>query len=461
MWNVTKTDRVFNQTEESRVEPMFSIWLFDIKNVLSAILVSVYGLIIFLGIFWNVLIIRAYMSNRLPRNIILLHVCIADLLVCSVSGPSTVIIILQPKWNIGWFSCKVVYFVQSIPMVTSTMLLMMLSIDRYVTIRRPAFFAKFNRKDQQLNKILAAISWTVAIVICIPILLVRQVDNDVCTDIWSDQMLRNIYVVCYILVLYFLPMGIVAKCHFSVGTGIFSASIFEAMANGDVPLPMPIQAPNQAVIILASVNEMNPMFTKNERKLSTNQELALDARNEILKRQSANAVASGSRGGLRDRLRLFSRSNNQSMFPPAPTSFKVRRKMAKMLIVMAIVFAVAWFPYVSGRLVLEFVPDYRYSRLVDLMSLFLLLGHSHSALNPFVYWFLNRQSIPVEFSFRSWLPWNWGSHRRNILRRMARYIAGEDDDHYSRSSSTNEAQLGVFHPRFTRPRRNDQAEDMV
>lgn len=151
---------------------------------------------------------------------------------------------------------------QSIPMVTSTMLLMMLSIDRYVTIRRPAFFAKFNRKEQQLNKILATISWTVAIIICIPILFVRQVNiDDKCVDVWSEPAIRSVYVVCYILVLYFLPMGIVAKCHFSVGTGIFSASLFEAMANGDVPLPMPIQAPNQAVIILASVNEMNPMVS--------------------------------------------------------------------------------------------------------------------------------------------------------------------------------------------------------
>lgn len=202
-------------------------------------------------------------------------------------------------------------------------------------------------------------------------------------------------------------------------------------------------------------------FTKNERKLSTNLELALDAKNEILKQQSANVGPSTSRVGLRDRLRLFSRSNNQSMLPPPPTSFKVRRKIAKMLIIMAIVFAFVWFPYVCSRLALEFFPYLQKTILIDLTPIFLLMGHSHSALNPFIYWFLNRQSIPFELSFRTWLPWNWGNRRRNILRRMARYIAGEDDDHYSRSSSTNEAQLGVFHPRFTRPRRNDQAEDMV
>lgn len=105
-------DRTYNQTVNFKEEPMYTFWLFDINNVLTAILLGAYGATILMGLFWNILIIRAFMGNRLPRNIILLHVCIADLLVCAISCPSTVIIIMQPKWNIGWFSCKVVYFVQ-------------------------------------------------------------------------------------------------------------------------------------------------------------------------------------------------------------------------------------------------------------------------------------------------------------------------------------------------------------
>lgn len=141
------------------------------------------------------------------------------------------------------------------------MLLMMLSIDRYLTIRRPRLFPAVNRKERKLNKIMAICSWVISTIVCAPIMVVRDVVYDICIESWSDPQLKSAYVVCYIMFLYVLPMGVVARCHFSVGTGIFSTSLFEAMANGDVPLPMPIQAPNQQVIILASVNEMNPMVS--------------------------------------------------------------------------------------------------------------------------------------------------------------------------------------------------------
>lgn len=135
--------------------------------------------------------------------------------------------------------------------------------------------------------------------------------------------------------------------------------------------------------------------------------------------------------------------------------------MAKMLIIMAIVFALAWFPYVVTRLYMEFAPNPNKPYINQFLPFFLFIGHFHSVINPFVYWCLNRRSIPLHISLKAFLPWNWGNRRSNIFRRIVHYFANEDDDHYSRSSSTNEAQLGVFHPRFTRPRRYDQAEDQV
>lgn len=373
-------------------------------------------------------------------------------------------------------------------MVTSTLLLMMLSIERYFTIRHSRLFPALNQGERLSNKIMMVISWAIAVGISLPILIVRDVRDCSCIEIWTDPQLKSIYVICYILFLYALPMAVVAKCHFSVGTGIFSTSLFAAMANGDVPLPMPVQAPNQQVIILASVNELNPMvrsktsryvksfqkliskclfqFAKNERKLSTNIELANDTRASILRR--SEAASSSAKRGFRERFKFTRQTSkrhnfppiNRPLQPPSSTSFKVRRKMAKMLIIMALIFALAWFPYVVARLYLEFAPNPNRYLVNKVLSFFLLIGHFHSVVNPFVYWYLNRQSIPLRFSFKAILPWNWGNSRRNIFRRIAHYIAGEDDDHYSRSSSTNEAQLGIFHPRFNRPRRYE-AEDQV
>lgn len=102
-------DKSSNATDDSEI----TIWFLEIQNAaITLVLISLYVMNTILGIFWNLIVIHAFRANRLPRNILLLHVCIADLLVCVISGPSSLIIIMQPRWRLGWISCKIVYFLQ-------------------------------------------------------------------------------------------------------------------------------------------------------------------------------------------------------------------------------------------------------------------------------------------------------------------------------------------------------------
>lgn len=196
---------------------------------------------------------------------------------------------------------------------------------------------------------------------------------------------------------------------------------------------------------------------KYNRKCSTNEELAQNIRAHII--EKAEKRRSHSPTPLRQMMKMKIRRQQEKQQPQSSTgtqlntqSLQSRRRLATMLMILALVFAISWLPYVTYRIYLEFAPDPD----INLMKLFipfcLLIGHMHSAVNPIVYWLMNRQAIQMNFSFKTLLPWNWCKRKNSCFRRYINYFRREDDDHYSRSSTTNEAQLGAFHPRFTRPR---------
>lgn len=64
-----------------------------------------------------------------------------------------------------------------------------------------------------------------------------------------------------------------------------------------------------------------------------------------------------------------------------------RRRVACILLLLAIVFAVCWLPYHIMNLVVN-LNDYEYETAT---SYLLLLGHTNSALNPIIYCVLSKK----------------------------------------------------------------------
>ena len=106
------------------------------------------------------------------------------------------------------------------------------------------------------------------------------------------------------------------------------------------------------------------------------------------------------------------------------------------------VLAGCWLPYMGCALCVELCPssDVQIARAV--LPYCLLLGHAHSAISPAIYWLLNRQSLQ--------LPSCTGSEHRQLSGKLRFFRL----PHFNRNtaaaapSSTNEAALGPFHPRY-------------
>lgn len=67
-----------------------------------------------------------------------------------------------------------------------------------------------------------------------------------------------------------------------------------------------------------------------------------------------------------------------------------RRRVARMLLILAIIFAISWMPYYICILYMDFNQSLgQQNTSLNALSFALLLGHSHSAQNPIIYCIMN------------------------------------------------------------------------
>ena len=66
-----------------------------------------------------------------------------------------------------------------------------------------------------------------------------------------------------------------------------------------------------------------------------------------------------------------------------------RRRVAKMLLILAAIFALSWMPYHIIILYMDFIQSEYMDKTLVILYFSLLVGHSHSAQNPIVYCLMN------------------------------------------------------------------------
>ncbi|XP_060596397.1 QRFP-like peptide receptor isoform X1 [Ruditapes philippinarum] len=72
----------------------------------------------------------------------------------------------------------------------------------------------------------------------------------------------------------------------------------------------------------------------------------------------------------------------------AKQMMKGRKRVAKMLIALAVLFAICWLPYYCVSLYLDFYPEQ--TQLLVALPYTIFLGHSNSALNPILYFYSSK-----------------------------------------------------------------------
>ncbi|XP_029159817.1 uncharacterized protein LOC114931837 [Nylanderia fulva] len=310
------------------------------------LLIILYVPVIVLAVTANILVIAVvfkYHYMRSVTNYFVVNLSVADLLVTIICMPVAVIQADSIVWRHGELMCKLSSYLQGVAVAASVFTITAMSIDRYLAIRSPMAFRRvFNRKSTVL--VIVAL-WLVALGIFAPVLRGMTLhspttffnltlpDSSTIRGNFSHDISR-LPPTFYICSEDFRPLGI--RAH------VFGTACF-----------ILVYAIPGFVVILA--------YSMMGRTLCS--------RKPPFDCDSVEGSASSQQS-----FRLV----------------RERRRIAWILLLLAVLFALCWLPYNMLRLLIDLGVIKEGRSISDALTYCLFLGHANSALNPVVYCFMTR-----------------------------------------------------------------------
>ncbi|XP_052837287.1 uncharacterized protein LOC128253140 [Drosophila gunungcola] len=459
---------------------------------LTLLLLAVsYGLVVFGGVVGNstlVLTLCSASSVRL-RNPLLLAVCVADLLVTGISAPVTLLNLAMSRRtrSLPLVLCKVIHYIQVMPVAASTISFFMLSLDRYATVKHPRLAQL--RQRRYLHVSLALLSWLASAAISTPFLFAYKIIarstmgkggvasttpspiSISCTsDLGANAMFMS-FILFHTIAVFVLPGVGVLLNHYGVRRKLCALSLTARAAHGELPLPIPIlRRQTHMVIVTGCPNAQQaacggattgddtsngngtgtgggPMaVSPGDIQLHTlhpRQPGSIGSALEPGSYRSSNPISPRAMREIRahSQRQRINRSGKGPATPgiplPQTSTLRSRRHLANMLIASAVIFIACWAPHVFCIFYKSLGSKQHCSQTSVYFSL--LLGYFYSAISPVIYWALNHNSLrqsPCAPIIR--------------LRSMQNFLRSRFRTHTAPPppSSTNEAALGAFNPKL-------------
>ncbi|KAH0623028.1 hypothetical protein JD844_030926 [Phrynosoma platyrhinos] len=182
-------------------------------------------LLAFLGNSLVVYIIARKKAMRTATNIFICSLACSDLLVTFFCIPFTLLQNVSSEWLGGPFVCKMIPFMQTTAVVTSTLTMTCIAVERYQGIIHPL---KMKRQytNKRAFKMLGCV-WTGAIIVGSPMLYVQTLEvkydflynrhHVCCLESWHNVQLRRAYTIFILVALFLVPLAAVLILYSRIG----------------------------------------------------------------------------------------------------------------------------------------------------------------------------------------------------------------------------------------------------
>ncbi|XP_072015793.1 orexin receptor type 2-like [Amphiura filiformis] len=150
-------------------------------------LIVAYGIIFLLALLGNTLVCVAVLRNehmRTVTNYYIVNLAVADILVSIICLPATVTLDVSESWFFGDRLCTFIPYFQNVSVAVSVYTLMMIAVDRYLAICRPL---KFQTSATRTISVIIIV-WTVSFVIMIPDAIVHDTQANKATAILGKPL---------------------------------------------------------------------------------------------------------------------------------------------------------------------------------------------------------------------------------------------------------------------------------
>nr|ALM88308.1 neuropeptide receptor A12 [Chilo suppressalis] len=301
--------------------------LFQPENVL----ITLYVPVILLSLVANILLIVVAVKCNYTKNvtnIFLVNLSAADLLVTGICMPIQLSKAITLVWFYGETVCKIVNYIQGVAVAASVFTLTAMSVDRWLSISPEPRLRPPGRKQALM---LLSLLWIAALLIFIPLLMVATVRREAVPIISKAYMNISIETRDVHFCTEEWP-GHDTRKHF----GTFSFTIVYAIPGSITILSYACMG--------RTLCSVRPPFDIDEGNVSMQQGLRL---------------------------------------------MKERKRVAWILLLLAVLFALCWMPYNIMQLLLD-INAVNPKDLSMYLPYALFIGHANSAINPIVYCLMTR-----------------------------------------------------------------------
>ncbi|XP_032799788.2 orexin receptor type 1 isoform X2 [Daphnia magna] len=336
-------------------------------SVYEWILIGLHCVVFIVGLAGNFLVCLAVYRNHTMRtvtNMFIVNLAIADFLVIFLCLPPTVLWDITETWFMGNTLCKIIPYFQTVSVSVSVLTLTFISVDRWYAICHPL---KFRSTIGRAKTAIAAI-WIISLLIDIPELVVLEtrpsrnlsistVYFTQCQPSWDDETDLYSQLVKFAL-LYALPLLFISVTYYQIVRVLWRSARL-AITGGNRTADNTDESANSTTVRL---------FPKQP---SSNHH-----------HHHGHHGTGG--GGNKDMLTVNSNASIE-------LQLRSRRKAAKMLVVVVIVFAVCYFP-VHLVSILRYtikLTQNDYTVAAALVSHWLC--YFNSAINPVIYNFMSEK----------------------------------------------------------------------
>ncbi|NWI99358.1 OX2R protein, partial [Crypturellus undulatus] len=190
-------------------------------------LIAGYIVVFIVALVGNVLVCIAVWKNhhmRTVTNYFIVNLSLADILVTITCLPATLVVDITETWFFGQSLCKVIPYLQTVSVSVSVLTLSCIALDRWYAICHPLMFKSTAKRAR--NSII--IIWIVSCIIMIPQAIVMECSSvfpglankttlfTVCDERWGAEVYPKMYHTCFFLVTYMAPLCLMVLAYLQI-----------------------------------------------------------------------------------------------------------------------------------------------------------------------------------------------------------------------------------------------------
>uniref|UniRef100_H2N2K6 Formyl peptide receptor 1 n=1 Tax=Oryzias latipes TaxID=8090 RepID=H2N2K6_ORYLA len=175
------------------------------------------NLVSFLGVIGNALVIwvTGFKMKKTVNTVWFLNLAVADFLLLIFLPFHIIYVALNFNWPFGAFMCKITYTSLMLNMFASVFLLMVISVDRCVSVVRPVWAQ--NHRNVRKASFVSLSVWMLALVLGVPTMvffdtLELESDGIMCLD-KVDLIWRQVMTITPFLLGFSIPFIIIVTCY--------------------------------------------------------------------------------------------------------------------------------------------------------------------------------------------------------------------------------------------------------